>query len=132
MIIEIGHFSVVVALVLSVLGIGSCIAALRTRNPDWVRVGRISVTAAAGFEELNPVEERKRVWRRQRLDRLPGKGRCPKTVKADRPIPAEVEEPVELEMVETMIGEKAIPVDPVHGVEIESRAFTKALGQIPL
>ena len=44
MIIEIGHFSVVVALVLSVLGIGSSIAALRTRNPDWVRVGRISVT----------------------------------------------------------------------------------------
>ena len=44
MIIEIGHFSVVVALVLSVFGIGSSIAALRTRNPDWVRVGRISVT----------------------------------------------------------------------------------------
>ena len=44
MIIEIGHFSVVVALVLSVLGIGSSIAALRTRNPDWVRVGRISIT----------------------------------------------------------------------------------------
>jgi cytochrome c-type biogenesis protein CcmF len=44
MIIEIGHFSVVVALVLSVLGIGSSIAALRTRNPDWVRLGRISVT----------------------------------------------------------------------------------------
>ena len=44
MIIEIGHFSVVVALVLSVLGIGASIAALQTRNPDWVRVGRISVT----------------------------------------------------------------------------------------
>jgi len=44
MIIEIGHFSVVVELVLSVLGIGSSIAALRARNPDWVRVGRISVT----------------------------------------------------------------------------------------
>ncbi len=44
MIIEIGHFSVVVALVLSVFSIGSSIAALRTRNPDWVRVGRISVT----------------------------------------------------------------------------------------
>ena len=44
MIIEIGHFSVVVALVLSVVGIGSSLAALRTRNPDWVRVGRIAVT----------------------------------------------------------------------------------------
>ena len=44
MIIEIGHFSVVVALVLSVLSIGASIAALRTRNPDWVRVGRISLT----------------------------------------------------------------------------------------
>ena len=44
MIIEIGHFSVVVALVLSVLGIGSSIAALRLRNPEWVRVGRIAIT----------------------------------------------------------------------------------------
>ena len=44
MIIEIGHFSVVVALVLSVLSIGASITALRTRNPDWVRVGRISLT----------------------------------------------------------------------------------------
>ena len=44
MIIEIGHFSTVVALVLSILSIGASIAALRTRNPDWVRVGRISLT----------------------------------------------------------------------------------------
>ncbi|GJL53478.1 MAG: cytochrome c-type biogenesis protein CcmF [Nitrospirales bacterium] len=44
MIIEIGHFSVVVAWVLTLLGIGSSIAALRSRNADWVRVGRIAVT----------------------------------------------------------------------------------------
>ena len=44
MIIEIGHFSVVVALVLCVVGMGSSLAALRSRNPDWVRVGRIAIT----------------------------------------------------------------------------------------
>ena len=44
MIIEIGHFSVVVAWVLSILGIGSSVLALRSRNAEWVRVGRIAVT----------------------------------------------------------------------------------------
>ncbi len=44
MIIEIGHFSVVVAWVLSLLGIASAALALRSRNADWVRVGRIAVT----------------------------------------------------------------------------------------
>ncbi len=44
MIIEIGHFSVVVAWVLSLLGIGTAVAALRSRNADWVRVGRIAIT----------------------------------------------------------------------------------------
>lgn len=44
MIIEIGHFSVVVALVLSVLGIASSVIGLRTRNADWVRMGRSTVT----------------------------------------------------------------------------------------
>ena len=44
MIIEIGHFSVVVAWVLSLLGIGSSVLALRSRNAEWVRVGRIAVT----------------------------------------------------------------------------------------
>ncbi|GJL50333.1 MAG: cytochrome c-type biogenesis protein CcmF [Nitrospirales bacterium] len=49
MIIEIGHFSVVVAWVLTLLGIGSSIAALRSRNADWVRVGRIAVTLTFGL-----------------------------------------------------------------------------------
>ena len=44
MIIEIGHFSVVVALVLSVFGMVSSVLALRTRNADWVRVGRMALT----------------------------------------------------------------------------------------
>ncbi len=44
MIIEIGHFSVVVAFVLSVFGIVSSGLALRTRNADWVRVGRMALT----------------------------------------------------------------------------------------
>ncbi|WP_447969035.1 heme lyase CcmF/NrfE family subunit [Nitrospira sp. M1] len=44
MIIEIGHFSVVVAWVLTLMGIGSSVVALRSRNADWVRVGRITVT----------------------------------------------------------------------------------------
>ncbi len=44
MIIEIGHFAVVTAFVLSVLGIAAPIVGLRTRNPDWVRVGRQAVT----------------------------------------------------------------------------------------
>lgn len=44
MIIELGHFSVVVALVLSVLGMASAVLGLRTRNWDWVRVGRMALT----------------------------------------------------------------------------------------
>ena len=44
MIIELGHFSAIVALILSVIGIIAPIIGLRTRNPVWVRVGRQSVT----------------------------------------------------------------------------------------
>ncbi len=44
MIIEIGHFSVIVALVLAVFGMTSAVIALRTRNPDWARSGRMAVT----------------------------------------------------------------------------------------
>ena len=44
MIIEIGHFAVVIALILSVLGVVAPIVGLRTRNPDWVRLGRQAVT----------------------------------------------------------------------------------------
>ena len=44
MIIEIGHFSVVTALVLSALGVASSVLALKTRNVDWVRVGRMALT----------------------------------------------------------------------------------------
>ena len=45
MIIEIGHFSVVTALVLSALGVVSSVLALTTRNVDWVRVGRMALTS---------------------------------------------------------------------------------------
>ncbi len=44
MIIEIGHFSTIVALVLSVFGMASAALALKTRNPDWARSGRMAVT----------------------------------------------------------------------------------------
>lgn len=44
MIIEIGHFSVVTALVLSALGMASSVLALKTRSVDWVRVGRMALT----------------------------------------------------------------------------------------
>lgn len=44
MVIEIGHFAVVIALVLSAFGIASSILALKTRSVDWVRVGRMSLT----------------------------------------------------------------------------------------
>ena len=44
MVIELGHFSVVIALVLSVLGVMSSAIALYTKNSDWVRVGRIATT----------------------------------------------------------------------------------------
>ena len=44
MIIELGHFSVIVALVLSVFGMASAALALKTRNPDWARSGRMALT----------------------------------------------------------------------------------------
>ena len=44
MIIEIGHFSVTIALVLSVFGMASAALALKTRNADWARSGRMAVT----------------------------------------------------------------------------------------
>ena len=44
MIIEIGHFAVIIAFVLSVLGMISSFWGLRTKNGDWVRVGRMSLT----------------------------------------------------------------------------------------
>ena len=44
MIIEIGHFSTVIALVLAVFGIVSSGLALRTRDADWVRAGRMALT----------------------------------------------------------------------------------------
>ncbi|MXX09980.1 MAG: heme lyase CcmF/NrfE family subunit [Nitrospira sp. SB0677_bin_15] len=44
MIIEIGHFSAVIALVLAVFGIASSGLALRTHNADWVRAGRMALT----------------------------------------------------------------------------------------
>jgi cytochrome c-type biogenesis protein CcmF len=44
MFIEIGHFAVILALVLSVVGIVSPILGLRTNRPDWVRIGRQAVT----------------------------------------------------------------------------------------
>ena len=44
MFIEIGHFAVVVALVLSVIGIVTPILGLKTGRPDWVRIARQAVT----------------------------------------------------------------------------------------
>ncbi len=44
MIIEIGHFSVVVAFVLSILGMACALLGLWTKNWDWVRVGRVALT----------------------------------------------------------------------------------------
>ncbi len=44
MIIEIGNFSVTIALVLSVFGMASAALALKTRNADWARVGRMALT----------------------------------------------------------------------------------------
>ena len=49
MIIEIGHFSVIVALVLSVFGMASSALALKTRNPDWARSGRMAITLIAAL-----------------------------------------------------------------------------------
>ena len=44
MVIEIGHFAVIVAFVLSMLGMGSSILGLKTHNWDWVRMGRMTLT----------------------------------------------------------------------------------------
>ena len=44
MIIEIGHFAVVIALVVSVVGILAPVLGLKTKNPGWIRVGRQAVT----------------------------------------------------------------------------------------
>ncbi len=44
MIIEIGHFSVTIALVLSVFGMAAAALALKTRNADWARSGRMALT----------------------------------------------------------------------------------------
>ncbi|MBI5197964.1 MAG: heme lyase CcmF/NrfE family subunit [Nitrospirae bacterium] len=44
MIIEIGHFAVVIALVVSVVGILAPAVGLKTQNPSWIRVGRQAVT----------------------------------------------------------------------------------------
>ncbi|MEW6683308.1 MAG: heme lyase CcmF/NrfE family subunit [Nitrospirota bacterium] len=57
MIVELGHFSVIIALVLSVLGVFAPLVALRTKNADWLRVSRqaltlIFVLLAAGIASL--------------------------------------------------------------------------------
>jgi cytochrome c-type biogenesis protein CcmF len=44
MVVEIGHFAVITAMVLSVIGVVSPIIGLRTRRPEWVRIGRQAVT----------------------------------------------------------------------------------------
>ncbi len=44
MIIELGHFSVVIALVLSAFGMAASVLALTARRADWARVGRMAVT----------------------------------------------------------------------------------------
>ena len=44
MFIEIGHFAVIIALVLSVVGIVVPIIGLKTRQLAWIRIGRQAVT----------------------------------------------------------------------------------------
>lgn len=44
MIVELGHFAVVVALALSLVGVAAALLALRTRSADWARVGRQAIT----------------------------------------------------------------------------------------
>ncbi|HSG06492.1 MAG TPA: heme lyase CcmF/NrfE family subunit, partial [Nitrospiria bacterium] len=44
MLVEIGHFAVVISFVLSVIGIIAPIVGLKTRRPEWVRVGRQTIT----------------------------------------------------------------------------------------
>jgi cytochrome c-type biogenesis protein CcmF len=42
--IEIGHFAVVIALVLSVVGVISPIVGLKTHRPEWIQIGRQAIT----------------------------------------------------------------------------------------
>lgn len=44
MFIEIGHFAVIVALILSLIGIVGPVIGLKTNKPDWVRIARQAVT----------------------------------------------------------------------------------------
>ena len=44
MIVEIGHFAVIIALLLSVVGIVAPIIGLKAKKPQWIRVGRQAVT----------------------------------------------------------------------------------------
>ena len=44
MVVEIGHFAVITALVLSVIGVLAPIMGLKTRRPEWIRIGRQAVT----------------------------------------------------------------------------------------
>jgi cytochrome c-type biogenesis protein CcmF len=44
MVVEIGHFAVITAMVLSVIGVISPIIGLKTRRPEWIRIGRQAVT----------------------------------------------------------------------------------------
>jgi cytochrome c-type biogenesis protein CcmF len=57
MIVELGHFSIIIALVLSALGVIAPLVALRTKNSDWLRVSRQAITLifvllAAGIAAL--------------------------------------------------------------------------------
>src|SRR3990170_4466518 len=45
MIIEIGYFAVIIALMVSIAGILTPLIGLKTRNPAWIRAGRQAVTA---------------------------------------------------------------------------------------
>jgi len=45
MIIELGYFAVITALIVSVVGIVSPAIGIKTQNPSWIRVGRQAVTA---------------------------------------------------------------------------------------
>ena len=44
MLIEIGHFAVVTALILSVVGVVSPIIGLKANKPEWVQIGRQAIT----------------------------------------------------------------------------------------
>ena len=45
MIIEIGYFAVIIALMVSIAGILTPLIGLKTGNPAWIRAGRQAVTA---------------------------------------------------------------------------------------